>query len=244
MKGPSRIPVEFEADGYVLSGILHIPDKQGYPAVIGSHGLFSSSESPKQIAVAEKCVEAGIAYFRFDHRGCGKSSGDFNEATTVEGRRNDLLRAVEVVRNRADFGGRIGLLGSSMGGAVVLSAAKQIDPAAIVVISTPIRFDFKSAVEAIEKAGEYQIPSPSFYEKDLTFDVSGQIHGVKNILLFHGEFDIVVPVEHAEEIFQKAAFPKKLIVQHGGDHQISDRNHQIEFMRETVAWFKNRLLKS
>lgn len=244
MNAPARIPVAFECGGYQLRGVLHAPAGNGYPAVIGSHGLFSSSESPKQIAIAEQCVKAGIAYFRFDHRGCGNSSGDFAEATTVEGRRNDLLQAVEIIRDMTGAGERIGLLGSSLGGAVVLSAVKRIDPEAIVTIAAPLRFDFKAAVGAIRKAGEYQIPSPSFYEKDLTFDVSGEIDGIKNILAFHGELDIVIPVAHARELFEKAAFPKKLIIQTGGDHRISERKHQIEFMEETVEWFKQRLFLS
>jgi alpha-beta hydrolase superfamily lysophospholipase len=113
--------ITFSSNGFTLKGTLHLPDAEHPPVVIGSHGLFSSGSSPKQIALAKRCNACGIAFFRFDHRGCGQSQGIFQEVTTLEARCNDMISAIKTIQNRNDTGNRIGLFGSSMGGAVCLS---------------------------------------------------------------------------------------------------------------------------
>ena len=61
------------------------------PLVVGCHGLLSDRRSPKQTALAGACQRQGMAYFRFDHRGCGESEGRLEEHTTLEARCSDLL---------------------------------------------------------------------------------------------------------------------------------------------------------
>jgi alpha-beta hydrolase superfamily lysophospholipase len=92
--------IHFLSDGYLLRGTLHLPPNACPPVVIGSHGLLSDSDSPKQRQLAEQCNRIGLAYFRFDHRGCGKSQGYFGEVTSLDARANDLKDAIEMVRNR------------------------------------------------------------------------------------------------------------------------------------------------
>ncbi|MEJ2475932.1 MAG: alpha/beta hydrolase [Desulfobacterales bacterium] len=83
--------IDFLSEGYRLKGMLHLPTAERPPVVIGSHGLLSSSESAKQRELAARCTAAGMGYFRFDHRGCGRSQGYFPEVTTLEGRVQDLI---------------------------------------------------------------------------------------------------------------------------------------------------------
>ncbi|MBR9980379.1 MAG: damage-inducible protein CinA, partial [Desulfatitalea sp.] len=59
------------SDGHRLTGTLHLPDVERPPVVIGCHGLLADRRSPKQIALASALGRLGIAYLRFDHRGCG-----------------------------------------------------------------------------------------------------------------------------------------------------------------------------
>ena len=109
-----EININFKSDGFILHGLLHIPaDSVLPPVVIGSHGLFSTSESPKQVALAKECNDNGIAFFRFDHRGCGASEGDFKEVTSLKGRSDDILNALDIIRERHDIGEKTGLFGSS-----------------------------------------------------------------------------------------------------------------------------------
>ena len=55
-----------------------------------------------------------MAYFRYDHRGCGKSNGEFASATTFEGRCRDLISTVKTVRDLPETGDSIALFGSSL----------------------------------------------------------------------------------------------------------------------------------
>ena len=82
--GDTGEPITFSSDGLLLEGRLHMPEAQHPPFVIGSHGLFSTGDSPKQLALARHLNAAGIAFFRFDHRGCGRSAGSFRKETTIK----------------------------------------------------------------------------------------------------------------------------------------------------------------
>ncbi|HUT43205.1 MAG TPA: alpha/beta fold hydrolase [Desulfobacterales bacterium] len=224
--------ISFLSDNFLLRGILHIPAVEKGPVVIGSHGLLSSGSSPKQIELARRCNDFGIAFFRFDHRGCGKSEGVFKEVTSLDARRIDILSAIETIRGQGYIGSRIGLFGSSMGGAVCISAASIADICSMVVFAAPLRSRMIKRPDEKEDKVEY---------KKLSFDISGKLYGINNILIFHGDADQVVPFSNAIELYEKAGDTKKLIIQENGDHLMSNKAHQEEFIREAGLWFKNGL---
>lgn len=230
--------ISFNSDGLELRGVLHLPDDRQPPVVIGSHGLYSSSSSPKQIALAEQCNRLGIAYFRFDHRGCGSSEGEFDLVTSLEARCRDLIAAAETINNRIDTGYRLGLFGSSMGGTVCLSAASLVAAAAVVTFAAPVRSNLPG------RRSELSGPDIFFDAAKRQFDITGGLAKISNILIFHGEADDVVPVSHAREIYQLTRKPKKIIIQKQGDHPMSNREHQKEFVRKAAFWFKHGLKRS
>ncbi len=227
--------IRFSADGLKLSGVLHLPIDRRPPLVVGSHGLLSSGNSPKQIALAEQCNRLGIAYFRFDHRGCGSSEGDFDQVTSLEGRCRDLVAAVEAVKSIIDAGDRLGLFGSSMGGTVCLSMADSLAADAVVTFAAPIRSDLTGS--QLESTRAEILLDTSGHR----FDITKRLAAIRNILIFHGDADNVVPVEHAREIYSRANHPKKLIIQNRGDHPMSNVAHQKEFIREAALWFQRAL---
>jgi alpha-beta hydrolase superfamily lysophospholipase len=225
----------FNSDGLKLKGVLHLPNDRQPPVVIGSHGLYSSSSSPKQIALAEQCNRLGIAYFRFDHRGCGSSEGEFDQVTSLEERCRDLVAAAETINNRIDTKDRLGLFGSSMGGTVCLSAAARVAADAVVTFAAPIRSNLTG--NRSEMSG-----SDIFFDAaKRQFDITKGLAKIGNILIFHGEADDIVPVSHAREIYLLTRKPKKIIIQKQGDHPMSNREHQKEFVREAAFWFKQGL---
>ena len=227
--------------GYQLKGRLHLPEEGPRPpVVIGSHGLLSTGESPKQIALARQCNAEGMAFFRFDHRGCGKSQGPPQEITSLSGRCEDLLQAALTLQNRKDVGEKLGLFGSSMGGAVSIAMADTLKPNAMVTYAAPIRSRHING--NIEKElTKNKTAVPSYDPQQLKFDISDHITSLNHILIIHGEGDKVVPISHARMIFEAAQGPKELIVQKGGDHPMSNSNHQKNFIEEAVAWFKHHL---
>lgn len=222
-------PITFQADGFTLKGFLHLPrhDKRP-PLVIGSHGLLSSGNSPKQIALAEQCCLAGIAYFRFDHRGCGESDGLLEADTSLQGRCNDLSSALRTIQALGVVGDGIGLFGSSMGGAVCLAFASGRPITTLVTVAALYR---SSTI-----IDEPLMKSP--------FDLFENLAKIRNILVFHGDRDTVVPLSHAKVIYSRAQEPKRLIVQKNGDHRMSLKAHQESFVHEAVEWFKKGFSRS
>ena len=231
--------ITFHSDGLALSGSLHRPDCKRPPIVIGLHGLFSSQDSPKQIALARACNQSGIAYLRFDHRGCGRSQGDFDKVTSLTSRCRDLNCAIEMIRGWNRTSGRIGLFGSSMGGTVSLSVAAETRVEAVVTFAAPLRSDVHNRIHPSDPNSAVK---PIYLDaKRSKFDLAGKIDRINNILVVHGDRDETVPVSHAREIYLLAGEPKRLIIQQNGDHRMSDRQHQDDFIREAVTWLKSGL---
>ena len=228
--------ITFSSNGFSLSGILHHPGIPLPPVVIGSHGLLSTSNSPKQIALANACNAHGIAFFRFDHRGCGKSEGVFKEVTSLKARCNDLISAIKTIQLRKDTDKRISLFGSSMGGAVCISAAAHFDVDSLVTFAAPVRT--ASITESQAKSNNADSVDSTFEKKAFQWDISGRLENLHHILIVHGDSDELVPVSNAHEIYEKAGDPKKLIIQKNGDHRMSDKRHQKDFVLKAVLWFQ------
>jgi len=228
--------VSFVSDGLTLRGVLHLPDQLPAPVAVGCHGLFADKESPKQQALALACCDKGLAFFRFDHRGCGQSDGNFAAVTSLAARCRDLERAVETVSGQSKILGLAALFGSSMGGAVVLASARQWPGIRMVTVAAPLESEpVAAAVQLSDNSTARTLP-PSFYDQALRFDISPAVMGLSNILLFHGEKDAVVPVEHARRIYDLCADPRELVIFPGGDHRVSDLRHQKVFLTKAVDW--------
>lgn len=228
-------PITLEADGFRLNGRLHLPSGPRHPVVVGSHGLFSDGNSPKQIELAERCVAAGIAYCRFDHRGCGASSGRFETATSLEGRCRDLEAVVGLLRERSDIADAVGLFGSSLGGAVCLAAARRLGAGRIVTVAAPIDSRAVLAGDA-DGCGGPDLPSV-FRRPALQFDLREEVAGIRNLLVFHGDRDETIPVDQGLTLYELAGRPKRIVIHEGGDHRMSLRAHQLRFMEEAVGWY-------
>ena len=226
--------VTFKADGFRLRGTLHLPEVDHPPLVIGSHGLLSTRRSPKQIALAESCNAAGIAYFRFDHRGCSDSDGTFHKVTSLNSRVDDIHAALKHLRETESISNRIGFFGSSYGGAVSISMASVIPADALVTVAAPVRS------RTINTATHERQTGIILDEQMLAFDICDSLSRVGNIFVIHGDADEIVPVSDAREIHESAGAPKQLWIQSGGDHRMSDPDLQYEFIKRASDWFKEQ----
>lgn len=231
----NQLNIIFSSGGFRLHGVLHLPAVNRPPVVIGSHGLMANKNSPKQIALAEKCIEMGLAYFRFDARGCGESEGDYFRDTSFGARCEDLRNAVKILDSRNEVGHPIAMFGSSLGGAVSIEVAKTIRVAALVAFAAPIRSRELSA--PAEQSNSENAPTIP-----LQFDISKDLSSIKNILIIHGEKDSIVPLSHAYEIHHAVQEPKRMIIQHKGDHAMSNEKHQKEFLNQAAQWLKTGLI--
>lgn len=231
---PTEQTLYFDADGYQLAGTLHLPDAPKPPVVIGCHGLLANRHSTKQISLATACNRIGVAYFRFDHRGCGDSQGNFSEVTTLSARRQDLYHAIQTMQHQSEVGPLKALFGSSFGGTVVLAYAAKHPSPALITYAAPI--NSASIDHANIRDNNGQAPSKALLTDALEFDIAPDLATVGNILVAHSQNDETVPVKHAHKIYETVREPKQCIIFEGGDHRMSDTTHQQRFEKIFIDW--------
>ena len=230
--------ISFPSEGLKISAVLHLPAKTKPPCIIASHGLLSSKESEKYIALGERVSREGMALLRYDFRGCGESEGTLEEST-VTARISDLGSAIQFVESHPDLGNRIGLLGSSLGGYVSLMKAPTAkEVRAVVLWSTPFHLD---GIES-KKDAEGMPPLSKAFMKDLKkHRLLPLLPRVSNCLVIHGDTDELVPVDQAWEIFNHLGANKEIHVIEGADHRLTDPAHRQRAMDLSVTWFKKFL---
>ncbi|HWC28957.1 MAG TPA: alpha/beta fold hydrolase [Dehalococcoidia bacterium] len=143
---PSR-PTQMERDGIRLAGILTTPAPVGsFPLVIFVHGLGSSKESPRNLVIASRLVEAGIATLLFDLSDHGESSPDPRDG--VDAYAADLEAVFAWARQQSEIvKDRIGIAGSSLGAVVAAKALadRKVSPRTMVLRAPPMEAaDFRA----------------------------------------------------------------------------------------------------
>ena len=90
------------------------------PTVVFLCGYASEMTGTKARFLHRTCAEAGHAYLRFDYRGRGASSGRFEDGT-IGSWTDDACAVIESVTR-----GPLALVGSSMGGWIMLLVARRL----------------------------------------------------------------------------------------------------------------------
>jgi uncharacterized protein len=114
--------VSFQSAGLRLHGALSVPDGlrpgERRAAFLVLHGFGSNSSSQNCITPARVLNEFGYVTLRFDMRGCGKSEGEFGRIICLE-QVEDTGNALNFLAQHGNVEpDRIGVIGSSFGGAV------------------------------------------------------------------------------------------------------------------------------
>jgi len=134
-----------QARGVVLAGTLTLPEGKGpFPAavLISGSGPQDRDETifgHRPFAVlADYLSRHGIAVLRYDDRGFGKSTGDFELATSADFA-TDANAAVDFLRGRPEIDrSAVGLIGHSEGGMIgPIAAATNVDVAFLVLLAGP-----------------------------------------------------------------------------------------------------------
>ena len=230
--------VSFASEGEKLSGIIHIPGGEDFPCVVASHGLLSSKDSEKYIALGERLVREGVAMLRFDFRGIGESGGRI-EDDTVSRRIVDLGASIDFARSYFGRETRMGLIGSSLGGYVsLIRASMEPQIRATVIWATPFHLDDLGSKKENE---EYPLPAKAFFEDLPRHRLLPLLPKVSGCLVIHGEADETVPVDQAWEIFHGLGAPKEIHVIEGADHRLTVPAHRQRAIDLTAEWFKKYL---
>jgi len=137
-------------DKVKLAGTLTLPQSDGpYPAVLLVTGSGGNDRDQliwghrTFLVLADYLTRQGIAVLRFDDRGVGRSTGDYDKAVFDDFKR-DALAGLEYLRMRPEIDAeKIGLIGHSEGGAIAtLAASSSADVAYLVLMAAPGGGDF------------------------------------------------------------------------------------------------------
>lgn len=131
--------------GAVLAGTLTRPDGPGpFPAVVLITGSGAQNRDEELmghkpfLVLADSLTRQGVAVFRYDDRGVGRSTGD-SAAATSEDFAADAWAVWQHLRSRPDIDRkRVGLLGHSEGGLIApMLAAAHPEVAFVVMLAGP-----------------------------------------------------------------------------------------------------------
>ncbi|MCX8111508.1 MAG: prolyl oligopeptidase family serine peptidase [Syntrophorhabdaceae bacterium] len=222
-----------------IKGILVAPDGQGrYPCVILSHGLVSSKESSKYVAISEVFRDAGIGTCRFDYHGCGESTGRIEDTTlTIRLENLDFVTAYVMGHKMIDPE-RLGILGSSFGGVTgLIKASRDKRIRCLSLWATPYRLKKEKG----DTISDIRF-SDAIFDDFSGYDVLNEAKNVSHALVIHGDMDEVVPYEEGIAIFNHIKEPKRLEVIKGADHILSDPDHRQRAINFALEWFTGFLL--
>jgi dipeptidyl aminopeptidase/acylaminoacyl peptidase len=231
-------PLEILSDNLRIQGVLTVPESDSWPLVILCHGFLSHKDSSKYRQLARIYAQESIATVRFDFRGCGESEGLLSESS-ISRRWRDLQRVIDESQHLDNFDGRLGLLGSSLGGYLaLLEVSRNSKVRCAAVWSTPSHLlDLAKRLPEISPV-EF---SQECHEDLLTVELLPRLKNVQRVLIVHGQEDKQVPPDHASRLYDVLDEPKALYMLKKADHRFSAPESREEAIRITMEWFKRYL---
>jgi putative redox protein len=241
-----RSKVIFMSNDVQLAGLLHTPpgDVRGY--AIFAHCFTCGKDSLAASRISRELVALGFAVLRFDFTGLGNSDGDFANAN-FSSNVDDLVAAADFLR--ADYSAPVLLIGHSLGGRAVLSAAHRIaEVAAVVTIGAPadaahITRHFAAQLETISDRGEVAVElagRPFTIKKQFLDDIARPNDDIENLrkplLILHSPLDTVVSIKQAELIYQRSMHPKSFVSLDTADHMLTDKGDAAYAAKVISAW--------
>jgi len=251
-------PVVFKNKNQQITGILHIPEKNGKVGGViifhgfggnkcGSHFLFT-----KLSRILER---KGICVLRFDFRGSGDSEGKF-EDMTLETQISDGKKAIEFLLSQSFIDkNKIGLLGLSMGAVIACAVASEFKEVKYLCLWSPLAYPeiirkrlLKGGMNRkikekgklyFEEIGHYL--SKDFFKSLKEVDpLSFSKNFTGKVLIIHSKDDEILPLSHPlsyfEAFHQKSSFLQLLILKEGG-HTFMTEFSENKVLEETAKFF-------
>jgi uncharacterized protein len=230
------------SDGLELQG-WYVPSKNG-AAVIA----FPGRSGPQ--AHARMLARHDYGVLLFDRRGEGESDGDPN--LFGWGGEKDILAAIEFLKGRADVdAGRIGGIGFSVGGELMLEAAAETEELAAVVSEGAGTRSLSGAMAEVD-GFEKWISLPTFLVQEASVAVFSNTAPPPNLTevaprIEQPLFVIWAPnggnVEHmSREYYELARGPKEIWAMQTAKHVKGIYDQPQEYERRVVGFFDDALL--
>lgn len=238
-------------DNEQLAALLERPAAEPAAYALFAHCFTCSKDVVAATRISQALAAKGIGVVRFDFTGLGNSEGDFAN-TNFSSNVADLVSAADYMRNA--LSAPLILIGHSLGGAAVLSAAGKIpELKAVVVIGAPddpaqVSHLFNTKIDEIEARGvaAVNLAGRTFrIKKQFLDDIAEQnLHQQisqmrKALLIFHSPRDEIVDIGNGRRIYEAAKHPKSFISLDDADHLLS-RRQDSEYVADTIAAWASR----
>ena len=216
------------------------------PAIVFLPGYMSDMAGSKAGALWDWAVQTGRECLLLDYSGCGESPGDFAHGTLSRWR--DEVLAIIAAR----IAGPVVLVGSSMGGWLMLLVARDLGARLAAMIGIAAAPDFTewgfSAQEQAQLAAGETLYRPNPYGNDPTPTHAGFWQDGQNLhvlageipidapaRLLHGQDDADVPPDISLRLAQRLrSSDVQVTLVKQGDHRLS-RPQDIDLLLRTVA---------
>lgn len=176
------------------------------PWIFFLHGNASTIASRMNVLHYDRLRALGVNVIAPEYRGYGGMDGVPTEAGIESDARSAYATACERLHLNAK---RIVVYGWSLGSAVAVDLASQVQPAAVILEGAP------ASIVAIGEQRYPLLPIRLFIRNP--FESIRKIDGVKSPKLFlHSVGDEVVPIEEGRRLFDAAPQPKQWIQVQGG----------------------------
>jgi fermentation-respiration switch protein FrsA (DUF1100 family) len=237
-------------DGWKLSCWFIPQNKRPRGTIIYLHGVGDCKIAG--MAFARSLYEKGFNIFLYDSRQHGESEGSYCTYGFYE--KYDVSSVIRYLRSRKDRRiGKIGLFGSSMGGAVAIQAA-AINPHISAVISecsyTSLRIVFVDYQKRIIKLPWHFLRNIALVQSQKIANFKARlvspVEDIKRvhvpILIVHGKNDSFIKSEYSKLLYDAANEPKRLLlIDNAGHNDVWDvggaayKDSVVSFFLEHLA---------
>ena len=237
--------------GHQLDGVLDLPTGPPKAYALFAHCFTCGKNLRGATRLSRLLAAEGIATLRFDFTGIGESEGDFS-GTSFLSNVEDLKVAADWMRT--NHHAPTLLIGHSLGGAAVLSAAGDLPECkGVATIGAPsdpahVTHLFEDSLETIRSEGKATVSLAgrkftigSQFLTDLE-DLDHQQKLAKlgrDLLILHSPTDETVSIDHAGRIYSAAKHPKSFHSLAGADHLLTDPG-QADYAAGIIAAWANR----
>lgn len=221
--------------GQILNAFLELPanQKPEFYAIF-AHCFTCTSSLSAVRNISRSLTNYGFGVVRFDFTGLGKSEGEFYESH-FSANVSDLISVSNYMQ--AHYQAPSLLVGHSLGGAAVLTAASQLDSVkAIATVGAPADVEhvthlFSHGIHEVEEKGEVNINiggrpfkiNREFVDNFSKTDLPSIVKGLrKPLLILHSPIDTVVGIKNAEKLYHNAHHPKSFITLDNADHLLTN----------------------